>query len=174
MSVVIGVEYDGRVYMGSDSLATMCGEKRFLPHGKIFKTNEYLIGFTGSMRTANVLMGLDYPDEIYQVADHIRCELKDYDLLNEVSDEDGSLKVMGSYLLVGYQGELYEIQHDFSLIQRIENYAAIGDASSHAMGFLYATEGRRMSPRTRIKQAIECCTHFCTTVGGEIYIDSIK
>lgn len=171
MSLLVGLEHDGHIYMGSDSQSTIGSHIRMLPHGKIFKKPGYIIGYTGSMRTAQLIIEMDFPKKIKYLPDTIRVILEEHGAVSSVKDDDdvGEFPIMQSNLLVGHKGKLYEIGLDFALIQRIEPFHALGDAREYAFGVLHATEG--MSPRKRITMALECGAKYCNSVGGKLYIE---
>lgn len=174
MSLIVGVEQDGIIHMGCDSQATGDSDKRYLPFPKIFEKyskmennvrEKYLIGFAGSLRVAQLIMRMELPYDIHELPDVIQANLKGWGSTCKGDKDDcGEVETMQSNLLVGYKGNLYEIQGDFAILARTEYYAAIGDAKQYALGVLYSTEGD--PPYDRIKKAIDCGSHFCATVGG--------
>jgi ATP-dependent protease HslVU (ClpYQ) peptidase subunit len=176
MSLIVGLETKNRIYMACDSQATGDTDKRYLPHSKIFKTNNgYIVGFAGSLRSAQLIMRHDFPDDIWNVPDTLREHLKNFGGLSHGKDEDmyGEIEVMQSSLLIGFKGSLYEIQGDFGILTRVEPYAAIGEGRPYALGVMYATENKKMQPRKRLELAVQCGINFNNTVGGRIYIESM-
>lgn len=173
MSLVVGLEHKGHVYMGSDSQSTIGSHIRMLPYGKMFKKKGYLIGYTGSVRTAQIIMEIPFPAKIKILPDTIRVVLEEHGLITTVKDDDdvGDFQVMQANLLVGHKGKLYEIGLDFSLLERVDPFHALGDAREYAFGVLHATNG--MDPEKRIKLALECGAKYCNSVGGEFYFERI-
>ena len=56
MSCVIGLLHEGKVYIASEGIATTDdGEKRPIIANKVFRNDKYLIGFTGSVRSGQIL-----------------------------------------------------------------------------------------------------------------------
>lgn len=178
MSLIVGVEQGGVIHMGCDSQATGDSDKRYLPFPKIFskysktdggRSEKYLIGFAGSLRVAQLIMKMTLPYDIHELPDVIQANLKGWGAICKGDKDDcGEVEIMQSNLLVGYKGSLYEIQGDFAILARIESYAAIGDGKQYAMGVFYATE-EDDPPYDRIKKAIDCGSHFCATVGGDLH-----
>jgi len=173
MSCIVGIESDGIVYIGSDSLASAEDDIRHLKEHKTFINGEYLIGFCGSPRSGQVLgpKYLAHPEEpIEEFVDQIKNQLNEYNLLIE-DNENSTLSL--SNFLVGYNGILYQIYNDFYIGQFKEKYSAIGSGESYALGSLYETSKINISPKDRIRKAIKCASYFCGSVGGKIVIKSM-
>lgn len=173
MSCVVGLLNNGSIYMGADGVATTDeGEKRPIIADKIFKNKNYLMGFTGSVRTGQLAAPkfLNPPSNIYDLPDALR----------ELLIEKGSLLINDSQqhlqscnFLVGYQGRLFEILSDFQLNEIRGNFTAIGSGGTYAMGSLFSTK-KWKSPINRITSALEAASYFDGSCGKPFMFDVIE
>lgn len=171
MSVVVGIIKNNKVYMAADSLSTSeDGERRLRADKKLFKNGKYIIGYTGSPRTGQILKPYHYkpPNNIYDFPDDIRNHFREKGCLCEVE----GLDAMSSNLLIGYNGKLYEILIDYQLVELVEPYSAVGSGKFHALGSLRFAELTglfdTMSPPDLLETAINVSAFFCSSVGGPI------
>lgn len=165
MSCVIGLLNEGKVYIASDGIATTDdGEKRPIIVNKVFKNSKYLIGFTGSVRTGQ-LIGPKFftpPTNIYELPDAVRevlCEKGSLVVSNETQQH-----LTACNFLIGYQGRLFEILMDFQLNEVMGDFTAVGSGSPYAMGALYASK-KWNSPEKRLKAALGAACEYDTSCG---------
>lgn len=165
MSCVIGLLHDGKVYVASDGIATTeDGEKRPIIATKVFTNKDYIIGFTGSVRTGQ-LAGpkfFDPPASIYDLPDALREQLGDKGSL-VISNETQQHLNACNYILA-YKGRLFEMLMDFQLNEIMGNFTAIGSGSPYAMGALFATQ-RSNFPERRLKTALRAACEYDMSCG---------
>ena len=172
MTCVVGIEGKGKVYIGSDSLSSSDYDIRHLKEHKVFKNEDYLIGFCGNPRSGQIIgpKYLPHPEEpIEEFIYQIQKQLTDYNLV--INDPEIATTSLINFL-IGHNGSLYQIDNDFFIAKFKENYSAIGSGSSFALGSLYETSKLKLSPEKRIRKAIKCASYFCSSVGGKIVIKS--
>ena len=87
---------------------------------------------------------------------------------SEVKDQRES----GGPFLVGYRGQLYSVQGDFSVLQLRDTFTALGCGSSYAMGAMSAL--RDAPPKKRIRKALKAAAHFSIGVVGPFYVLSLS
>lgn len=174
MSVVAGLIKDGKVYMAADSMSSSDdGDIRYRADKKIFVNDKYIIGYTGSARTGQVLKPHYFkpPKNIYDLPDAIREQLKEKGCSCEIPEAAGT-DAMGSNLLIGWKGKLYEVLIDFQLVELVEPYSAVGAGKYHALSVFYFANRiglfDEISPPDLLQYAIETASYFCASVGGEI------
>ena len=175
MSLVVAIEYDKSVLIGSDSLAVSGdGEIRMRPHGKFFKTGKYLIEYVGYGRDAQLLeYGWEPPKNIQDFPETIRERLSDNGRLITTSGED-AIEGIASTFVVCHNRRIYELNADFELVVLSRNYSAIGSGNQFALGSLYTTQfSKSITPYDRLELALKAGAANCIFVGGEFHYDSI-
>jgi ATP-dependent protease HslVU (ClpYQ) peptidase subunit len=167
MTCIIGLEANGRVYMGADSCGSDDWTNRAYDIQKVFRVKQFIIGYTSSFRMGQLLQyalvvtpqnGTD--DLTYLVtimAEAVRDAFKAHGYAYiENSQEFGGL------FLVGYRGKLYQISSDFSVLHTLDGYSAVGSGHTVALGVMAALEG--LSPKKRILKALEITGQFVGSV----------
>lgn len=150
MTCIVGIEHDGDVWIGGDSAGTASNMlQRIRDDKKVFKKDEFLIGFCGSFRMGQLLRcNLVIPkrknsvsDESYLVNDFVNAVMKCVDS-------------MEGEIMFGYRGKLYMLYTDLQVARPSTGFDSVGSGSEVAMGSLYSTAGR-YSPEDRIKMALD-------------------
>jgi len=175
MSCVVGVIDDGKIYMGADGYATTGeGERRPIVANKLFFNKDYLIGFTGSVRTGRILTS-DYfnpPAKIEEMPDAIREHLYEKGCVL-TSEEHG--QIHGANFLIGFQGKIYEILIDFQMNETRGDCNSIGAGSPFAFGSLYTTRlAKNITPKGRIMIALNAASCYTSTCGPPFVYESIE
>lgn len=159
MTCIVGLVSEGITYMGGDSSASDGYTVDAIATPKVFKTGEYLIGWCGSFRFAQIIQymtGFTSPSGrdidafmAVEFAAEIRKSLKTnkYDVKKNESD-----------LLVGLRGRLYRLQTDFSIIRVRTSYDVIGSGTDVALGALHALHPYDIAPRERVMAALKAAT----------------
>ena len=174
MSCVIGLVNGGKVYIASDGIATTDdGEKRPIICNKVFKNKNYLIGFTGSVRTGQIIGAkfFDPPQNVYELPDAIRESLTEKGSI--VISNETQQQLTSCNFLVGFQGRLFEILMDFQLNEVLGDYTAIGTGAPYAMGALFASK-KWNSPEKRLKAALGAACEYDTSCGPPYTIEIME
>ena len=77
----------------------------------------------------------------------------------------------GGVFLVGYRGNVYEIQSDFQVGVPADSFMACGCGIDLCLGSLYSTTD--LPPRERIKKALEAAERFNGAVRKPFVIKSL-
>jgi len=173
MSCVIGLLNEGKIYIASDGIATTeDGERRPIIATKIFRNGNYLIGFTGSIRTGQVLQPESFqpPKYIHELPDAIRNQFAEKGCL--VIHNESQQHHHACNFVIGYEGRLYEILIDFQLNEIYGEFTAIGSGAGYALGSLYSTK-KWTSPNKRLKTALKAAAEFDRSCGEPFYIEVI-
>ena len=174
MSCVIGLLHDGKVYVASDGIATTDdGEKRPIVANKIFTNKNYIIGFTGSVRTGQ-LAGpkfFDPPENIYDLPDALREKLGEKGSLVISSDTQQHLNACN--YIIAYRGRLFEMLMDFQLNEIMGSYSAIGSGAPYAMGALFASRNINF-PERRLKTALKAACEYDMCCGLPFTIEVME
>lgn len=166
MTCIVGLIHEKRVYMGGDSAISLDdGFKDTIQYGKLFRSGDLIIGSSGTLRASQLVRyevtfkkrPLTYSSQEYMVkvvAAEIRKCIQAKDATNN--------KEFNGTILIGYQGELFEMSSDFSIVQSTAEYAAIGSGGELALGALFATADpkRGYTPEERIILALEAAARF--------------
>lgn len=166
MSCVIGLVDNGKIFFGADGFATTeDGERRPIYCNKIFKNKEYLIGYTGSVRTGQLVEPayFDAPDNISELAEALRQHLY---ALGCVATAEGGISMQTSNFLIAYKDKLYEILMDFQLNEVLGNFTAIGSGAAYAMGAMHVLDkASNIEPIKKLELALQAASFFHTSVG---------
>ncbi len=165
MSCVIGLIEDGHIYLGADGFATTEeGERRPIITKKIIKNKGYLMGYTGSVRTGQIINPHDFvpPDNIDDLSESMRQHLyaRGCVVTNEVN-----LQMIACNFLVAYRERLYEILMDFQLNEVLGNFTAIGSGAPYAMGAMHILNRTKLKPIDKLETALKAASTYHTTVG---------
>ena len=159
VTCIIGLEHEGKVYVGGDSATGNGWGLRVATTPKVFRLGELLVGFTDTWRFGQLLQySLVVPqrdgedsDERYLIATlipAIRSTMKDH---GYVTTEDSRESAGGA--IIGYRGRVYELSPNFGLTTFADKVAAVGVGWMFAEGAMLALE--QLAPKERILKALE-------------------
>lgn len=163
MSVVVGIEHQGTVYMGADSGGWRNGFEDASSTSKLIRVGPLLIGCTGDLRAQNVLE--HWVDDLPELGDSVERYLirELIPRIRDASVAQGCVKKFdecegadgwGGHLLIGARDELWLLSGAYCVFRNTRGYAAVGADSGAgiALGVLYATAS--LEPWQRISQAL--------------------
>lgn len=148
MTTIIGVEYANRCVVLGDS--RVVGDSKIYSHPdmvKVVTNGNFIIGAAGDVRALQVILHTWKPpvavakdkDKPFQfmiskVVPSLKQQLTDYGLLDTKSpDKDFEL-----YVLIAFNGKIFEIDSDFAVSRSDSGYYGIGTGGDYALGALYA------------------------------------
>ncbi len=174
MSCIIGLVQDGKLYMASDGIATTAdGEKRPIVATKIHWNGNYLIGYSGGVRTGQLVAEgklFAPPKEIINFPEAIREHLQEH---GSMMVDDAQLHIQNCNFLIGYEGKLWEILVDFQLNEVYGEYTAIGSGAAYAMGSLFSTKDEQ-DPEKRLTLALQAACEYDMSCGLPFTIESVE
>lgn len=171
MTCIIGLEEEGRIYIGGDSASVKGWEVRKLAYPKVFVNGPFIIGYTTSFRMGQLLqykLKLDEPKNRNAGDDGYKfIATKFIDAVRKCLREGGFTKVEnnteeGGSFLVGYRKNIYEIASDFQVNRLSDGLYAIGSGASYALGAMKA-QGN-LDPSHRITKSLEISAYFTGSV----------
>ena len=115
MSCVVGLLQNGKLYLGSDGLATTeDGERRPVICIKLFTNKDYLIGYTGSVRHGQLLgpRFFEPPSIIYDFPEIVRLKFEEK---GAMLISENAQQMHASNFLIGHKGRLFELLIDFQM-----------------------------------------------------------
>ena len=168
MTCIIAITKDGTVYMGGDSAASESesGLISTTKMPKVFKKDEYLIGYAGSFRMGKFIQySVEFPkppswaktpDKIDEFMNghlipHIRKQVKEHELEGGEKEEFN--------FIIGLRGSIFEIDDVWAAYEPATDYISIGSGSPVALGSLYSTAGWS-NPKKRIQIALESASKY--------------
>lgn len=186
MTCIIGLEHEGRVYIGGDSQATAGWQKQTIAGKKIFRRKErwggitcdLLFGCAGSPRMAQLLQNqVEIPTaplggvpDGYVVIDLMDAVRACFKAGGYITTTEGQEK--GGTFLLGYRGCLFQVGSDFQAERYASGMAAIGVGDAYALGAMMAL--KRMSPEKRILKALQIAGELCMAVSGPYYVEVLE
>jgi ATP-dependent protease HslVU (ClpYQ) peptidase subunit len=153
MTCVVGlVDNEGGVHFGCDSLGTDGHSGTIISDPKIFQVGEFLIGYAGSYRLGQLLQySLVIPGKKEeQTSRHFLCT----DFVDAVritfelghfykeSRDDEAAGFDGEFI-VGYRGEIFLIQGDFSVLHAVEDFTSAGSGAETSNAVLSGVRSHR-------------------------------
>jgi len=176
MTCIVGIEHKGVVYLGGDSAGIGGLDIHTRLDEKVFKNDEFVMGFTTSFRMGQLLRYAFTPpdrstskdDMAYLVTDFvdsIRAVYKEKGFMGRDSDDDAHGAETGGTFLFGYRGKLYQVEEDFQIARTSDGFMACGCGESYALGSLLSTS-HVSDPLERLRIALETASHFSAGVRG--------
>lgn len=180
MTCIIGLVDDGKVYIGGDSAATTSYVTQTMTFRKVFRLNDCLIGYSGSVRMVNLLQyAFKLPEKpedmnlehyfVTHFVDALRTTIKDAGNAVKENEKEAST----GYFLIGYQGRLFRISFDYSVMEVAEGFDAIGSGNEVALGAMYATKDMSLIPQKRIELALQAASYFSAGVRAPFVIEVV-
>lgn len=174
MTCVVGVVDDkGGIHFGCDSLGTDGHSGTIISDPKIFQNGEFLIGYAGSYRLGQLLQYSFINPERKEkqtskqflctdFIDSVRLTFELGHFYKESRDEE-SAGFDGEFI-VGYRGEIFLIQGDFSVLHATEDFTSAGAGAETSNAVLYATRNLELKPLDRLHLALDTASHHINAV----------
>jgi hypothetical protein len=168
MTCIVGIARNGRVYLGGDSAGVGGLDLTIRADEKVFKNGECVFGFTSSFRMGQLLRYAFTPPPKPEDASDFQYMCTTF--INAVRDclKDGGFATKqneaehGGNFLVGYRGQLYEIESDYQVGIAADGFAAVGCGYQIARGSLFSTMGQ--DPMIRLTTALNAAERFSAGV----------
>jgi ATP-dependent protease HslVU (ClpYQ) peptidase subunit len=189
MTCIVGLEHDGKVYIGGDSAGSDGYTLQIRADLKVFTKDGYtedyapvpwVMGFTSSFRMGQLLRyKLELPkipksagDDlegfmVTSFVDSVRTALRDGGWLRKAEERE-----RGGTFLVGVREQLFFIYDDLQVGRVVDGYAAVGCGDHLALGSLYATKSTPEPPTSRILSALHAASHHSAGVQGPFAVVS--
>lgn len=190
MTCIVGLEHEGKVYVGGDSagvggysLTIRTDSKVFTKPGfaEDYSPVPWVMGFTTSFRMGQLLRySLDLPFlpkdpdtdlEEFMVTEFVeamRTALRDGGWLKKNSERE-----QGGTFLVGVRGQLFTIDSDLQVGRSADGYASVGCGEDLALGALYATKEPPIfgdDVEARVELALAAAAHHSAGVAGPFLV----
>jgi ATP-dependent protease HslVU (ClpYQ) peptidase subunit len=173
MTCIVGLEHDGKVWIGGDSATFRAGDLalRITEDAKIFSIKDIIFGSAGSLRVNQLVrFSLKIPPQ--KVKDDHRYLCTSFmDAFRKCLSDGGSIgaeehgeEEIESNFLVGYRGHLYRIETDYNVQIPKIGFDACGSGEDYALGSLFSTQNSKLSPEERLTLAMEAAACFSASV----------
>ncbi len=176
MTAIAGIVEEGSVWIGGDSAGVGGMSLQTRSDPKVFKNGEFVIGYTTSFRMGQILEHHLTAPPPYEGEHGIGYMIKRFiPTVKDVLSKHGFQTVKdgqhsGGTFLVGYRGELYQIQDDYQVARIRQTYHACGCGQDLALGSLHSTEAFDLKPRDRITMALSAAAEFSAGVRGPFHV----
>jgi ATP-dependent protease HslVU (ClpYQ) peptidase subunit len=182
MTCIVGlIDKDRTIWIGGDSAFDTSTGIIQSKNPKVYKKGEFIFGISGYLSVSHALTHtMAFPD-CYEKQDPLT-----YIINNFIPDYRNALHQLGliemengiernrSEILVGYRGHLFSIGTDFSVLESLEDFFAVGSGSVYAMGALYATRYLKLEPKLRLELALESASMYDEAVCPPFEIESLE
>lgn len=165
MTCIVGIEYDGKVYLGGDSAAVAGWDTQIQEAPKVFKLGDFVMGYTSSFRMGQLLQYDFTPpqneceDDMTYMVKHFVPALRDLMKTGGFMTVKDNREEAGAFL-VGYRGKLYSIQNDFSVMRYVDRfdgtdycYNAVGVGAPYALAVMWRDIRRELADYGKLPPA---------------------
>ena len=177
MTCIIGLEENGKAYVGADSMQVRGFNELMSSNKKIFRIDGFIFAHTGYCKGSQIvkyLLDIPTPDEIDErfmftkIAEPMRLKMKEigYSEIkdNQESHEDG--------WIVAYKDQVYVINSDWETSRQSSGLSVGGCGGYYAKGVMLALKD--VEPKKRIKKALEIASKCSVGVGPPFYVWETK
>ncbi len=179
MTCILGLEHNGKVYMGADSSA-VSGYDGFKSRlKKVFRRGPFLIGYTTSFRMGQLLqydlnlsgLLIEPTDDLEFMSTAFITAVRDCLKAGGYAKIDNGTEECGQFL-VGFRGRLYSIGADFQVNSSHDGYMAIGAGFAYALGALeILLNWQHDQPERNVISALQASGHFSVGVSQPYYVE---
>jgi len=173
MTAIAGVVHEGRIWLGGDSAGVSGYDLNVRTDPKVFQVGDVLIGYTTSFRMGQILQyhltpPKRFADEspmqhmVTRFVPEVIKIFKDHGFNRSVEAVES-----GGRFIVGFAGELFEIQSDYQ-VARYGDCCACGCGDHLILGSLFSTVG--LHPVVRIDVALRAAEQYSAGVRRPFHI----
>lgn len=179
MTAIAGIVEDGKVWIGGDSAGAGGLSMQIRTDPKVFTNGEFIFGYTSSFRMGQLLEYEFSPPTPYEGENGMAYMVKRFVpdvkacLISGGYQTSTNGQDYGGTFLVGYRGQLYEIEGDYQVARMSQTYHACGCGTDLALGSLHTTDQFDLSPKERIVMALNAAAKFSAGVRGPFEVISM-
>jgi len=166
MTCIIGLEENGKAYIGGDSAAVNGYDVRQTSISKVFRNDGLIMGYTSSFRMGQLLEFMGVPphdgeiDDDYMVnkfVEEVRKNFKEkgYTTIKENNER-------GGVFIVGIGSKIYTVEADFQVQRYSDGLSSIGCGQDYAYGAMMALKNEE--PTERIRRSLEIVSYYSLAV----------
>ena len=174
MTCIVGVVDGARVVIGGDSAGVGGLSLSVRADAKVFRTGDFVMGFTSSFRMGQLLRYVLVPPKRHADQDPMEFMVRDF--VGAVRDclKAGGFATKkeeaehGGTFLVGHAGRLFMVDADYQVGEAACCYDAVGCGADLALGALHATVG--LSGAARVDLALRAAEAHSAGVRGPFHV----
>ena len=172
MTCIIGYKHNGKAYVGADSLGSNGWTKAQYDTPKLFEVHGMVIGYTTTYRFGQILQH-HLPEMLPKappyafLVESVVPEMRHLLSAHGAKRTDNGIDAGGN-CIIGYKGEVYELQNDFSILKPTNGIACVGSGVQVAYGAMLALTTK--DPRAKVRRALEVASEAVTSVGGDLTV----
>lgn len=182
MTCVVGMVENGDVHIGADSRGSAGHTYMTRKDSKVFIVEDFIFGFTSSFRMGQIIKYHFNPPprtENQSIDNYIHTTVLEHIikiLTNKGYNRISNNSIEGGVFLMGYKGNLYEIEEDFQIGQTYSSYSAVGCGEDFAKSCLWTIDnlGFPLSITDKIKMAIKCAAEHSSGVDTNINLLTLE
>jgi ATP-dependent protease HslVU (ClpYQ) peptidase subunit len=177
MTCIVGLQFENCAFIGADSAGSDGWQTRTKATKKVFRSGDYVIGYTTSFRMGQILQHVailpkcEEPTEEFMVkefVESIRKTFKDVGYSKIENNEE-----IGGEFIVGVKGRIFQIGSNYQVDQNADGMHAVGSGFMFALGSLRTTKAI-LNPHHRIITALEAAAYFDNSVCDPFEVFEIK
>jgi ATP-dependent protease HslVU (ClpYQ) peptidase subunit len=167
VTAIVGLRQGRRTWIGCDAAITYGEETISAASPKVVRRCGVVWGAAGDARPCDAALDLDVaPWEVGLLSDWVR-----FALVPALDAAMARCDFTSTELLVGGGGQLVKVACGGAVIDDSAHvYAAIGSGEGPALGALFATERRGLSPRRRVMLALLAAAEHVGSVRGPMRV----
>lgn len=178
MTVIVGLEHEGSVFIGGDSAGVAGYGLTVRADEKVFVNGPFIFGFTSSFRMGQLLRySFEPPYHRSDIGDEKFLSTVFIDAVRKCFRDGGfsrkfnEVESAGTFLC-GYRGKLYSIEDDYQVGRSVQPYHAVGCGDQIALGAMYASFEilAEADPEYRMDIALEAAEQNSAGVRGPFTI----
>lgn len=165
MTCIVGIENQGKVYIGGDVQGSSANHKIIHTQPKVFSRNGVIFGYTSSYRFGQ-LIEHEVKDPFSPPKNDVYRWLVTCLIPSIKMTLESNGYTEGGTCLIGVHDELWRMENDFSVLRSVRGYDSVGSGNEYALGALHsASKLHKGMPRAQIENAVSIANSFCPTVG---------
>lgn len=167
MTVIVGMEHEGKAWLGADSAVSHGWATNVLPQPKLFRIKDFLMGGAGYLRTLQLVQfktdlrarEMGESAEAYLVNGFAAAIQK---CLSEQKhlEEGGHNETSHNEFLFVYENKLYKLDSVFAVSRSMRGFNSVGAGAPYALGALAMMKAPNVSPAEKLPLALEIAASF--------------
>jgi hypothetical protein len=180
MTSIVAISTEEGVYLGGDLAGSNGHNIGEVSQSKVFCVGEFLVGYSGSFRAGQIVeYSWSPPDRILGVCDYNYLVLQIIPSLMVILEGSGfggydGTEVKGGNFLLVYEGRVYEVQEDYSILEWVQPVVCLGSGGdvteSICTGMLvvneHLTKNKKLKGPEIIATALTLTSHKIASVSG--------
>lgn len=181
MTCIVGIAYDGKVMLGSDSAGVGGWDLRVRgPNAKLVHNGNLIFGATTSFRMIDILQHGLTPPKVFEGQKPVDYMVQSLiPAVRQAFKDGGFAKIesgreSGGTFLVGFRGQLFTVYDDYQVAFDANDVAAVGCGDAYAIGAMHATRGFITDPMARLSVGLLAAETYSAGVRGPFHFLTLE